>query len=112
MSLRMGSWVEVTVPDSRLLNVQPEIAAAVKLIGGATMTNARGLYVRKDTGALDDEAVTVIRFDMNLQSELVDQYMSAIRAIVDRLLVLGEESVLRRRFYNGGGGYNSELIFQ
>ncbi|WAX24197.1 hypothetical protein P4_00039 [Xanthomonas phage P4] len=60
----------MTVPDSRLLNVQPEIAAAVKLIGGATMTNGRGLYVRKDTGALDDEAVTVIRFDLNLQSEL------------------------------------------
>ena len=110
MNVRMGSWVEVTVPDSRLLEVQEEIAAAVKLIGGATMTNARGLYVRKDTGELDDEAVTVVRFDiMAGQRFLVGPY---IRAIVDRLLVLGEESVLRRRFYNAGGGYNSELIFQ
>ncbi|AMM44635.1 hypothetical protein [Xanthomonas phage f20-Xaj] len=112
MSLRLGSWVEITIPTSRMLNVQPELAAAVQQVGGATITEGRGLYVRKDNGQLDDEAVSVVRFDINIRSDTIDETNAKLRAIVNRLLELGEESVLRRRFYNGGGGYNSELIFQ
>lgn len=117
MSARLGSWVEVTIPSTRMQQdaLRKALNNSVAIVGGATLTEGRGFYVRKDGGSTDYEHVIVVRWDFNIQREDIDQVLAAIREVVDALLELGEECVLRRRHYGpvewSEGGYTSELIF-
>lgn len=116
MSGRLGSWVEVTIPSTRMAddNVRQAVDDSVAVVGGATITEARGFYVRHDNGSTDYEHVFVIRWDFNIESDRYTNVNYAIREVVNSLLQAGEESVLRRRFYANGvrGGYGSSLIFK
>ncbi|UVB02991.1 hypothetical protein IVIADoCa2_14 [Xanthomonas phage vB_Xar_IVIA-DoCa2] len=117
MSARLGSWIEVTIPSTRMSDdgLREALDNTVAIIGGATLTEGRGFYVRNDNGSTDYEHVIVVRWDFNIQREDIDQVMAATRKVVDTLLELGEECVLRRRHYGpvewAQGGYTSELIF-
>jgi len=117
MSARLGSWVEVTIPSTRMQDegLREALDKSVAVIGGATLTEGRGYYVRSDNGSTDYEHVIVVRWDFNIQREDLDEVMFAIRSVVDKLLNLGEECVLRRRYYGPvewtHAGYTSELIF-
>lgn len=120
MSRVLGSWIEVTIPTARML--EPDVAAAldesIKVVGGATVTAAEGFYIREDTGALDREYVSVVRWDFDIgngYSGMNSAAIGAAHAVVQALLSCGEESVLRRRYYADWHGrgevYKSELIF-
>ena len=117
MSARLGSWVEVTIPSTRMQQdaMRGALNNSVAIVGGATLTEGRGFYVRKDDGSTDYEHVIVVRWDFNIQREDIDQVMAAIRTVTDTLLELGEECVLHRRHYGPAEwaqwGYTSELIF-
>lgn len=116
MSWRLGSWVEVTIPSTCMAddNVRLAVDDSVAVVGGATITEARGFYVRQDNGATDYEHVHVVRWDFNIDSDRYRDMDYAIRKVVNSLLQAGEECVLRRRFYANGvrGGYASNLIFK
>lgn len=112
MAVELGSWVEITVPAARMQGVSFEVDEAIEAVGGATFTEGRGYYKRTD-GTLDYEEVNIIRFEFNRAN--YPQYSRKLRAIVDQLLKLGEESVLWRSFDSLGPNrcnYESELIFK
>lgn len=117
MNVRLDSWIEVTIPSTRMQDegLRSALDNSVAVIGGATLTEGRGYYVRNDNGSTDYEHVIVVRWDFNIQREDIDQVMAATRKVVDKLLELGEECVLRRRHYGPVewtyGGYASDLIF-
>ena len=121
MSKVLGSWIEVTVPITRVLNepaVKAALDASVRVVGGAAMTEARGSYVRQDTGEVGVERVIVVRWDFDIgngYSGMNSAAVEACDAVVQSLLACGEESVLRRRYYADWYGrckaYKSELIF-
>ena len=120
MSKVLGSWIEVTVPANRMQDaaVRDALDQSIKVIGGATVTQAEGFYIREDTGALDREYVSVVRWDFDIGNGYSGMNAAAIgatHAVVQALLSCGEESVLRRRYYADWQGrgevYKSELIF-
>lgn len=118
MSRELGSWIEVTVPASRRWNrnVVKALNDAAAEVGGATLTEAVGQYTRQ-SGEVMTERVFVVRWDFSIRGSAiqVQRVFSRTRAVVDILLALGEECVLRRRYYESSHrlcGYRSELIFK
>ena len=117
MSKVLGSWIEITIPNQRMLDlaVSEALGNCVKVIGGATVTQGGGFYIREDNGQLDREQVSIVRWDFSDRDART--VLGCTDAVVTALLSAGEECVLRRRFYEqespffGGDGYKSELIF-
>ena len=114
MSRVLSSWIEVTIPSAKMKDgaVKAALDHSVRVIGGCTMTEARGCYVRQDTGEVESEHVIVVRWDFSYRSRSLT--ISACSDVTNALLNSGEESVLRRRFYgtdHPDSGYKSELIF-
>jgi hypothetical protein len=119
----LGSWIEVTVPSTRMAEptVKAALDASVRVVGGATMTEARGSYVRQDTGEVERELVIIVRWDFDIgngysgMNSAVVAVVAACDGVVQALLECGEECVLARRYYadchGRGATYRSELIF-
>jgi hypothetical protein len=113
--VNLGSWIEITIPAARFREsaVRAAFDETIKAVGGATMTEGRGIYVRKDNGLTDYEPVIVVRWDIGAGT--LTGAMYATHQLCLQLIYAGEESVLRRRYYEAAlsvnPGYKSELIF-
>lgn len=119
MSAMLGSYIEVVIPKAKLMlgPVQEAITEIIKAAGGATFTDGRGAYIRKDTGELEMEDVTTLRVDYRDRLSLTMDYAAygvqrTTNRLVQELLDSGEESVMRRRYYARTRDYNSGLIFR
>lgn len=112
MSKCLGNFIEVVIPSTRMrdLRVEAALGYSVLELGGCTLTEGRGFYVREDNGKLDTEHVIVARWEFSDDDSAKARW--ATRRVVTQLLACGEESVLRRRYYSyAADKYKSELIF-
>lgn len=115
MNKHLNNYIEIVIPcnlmaDAALVQC---IKDSTENFGGCTMTEGRGIYVRKDDNTMQYESVFTVRFDFD-----DDKLIGEVRNIVNRMHELGEESVLRRRYFTdtftdpSAAGYRSELIFR
>ena len=109
MSKIINQYIEVYVPEARWQDstVQHIIDSIVALVGGATVTKADGLYVRKDGVTVDDEQMRIVHWDFSRHD--YDEVRRRVAFLVEQLLDLGEECVLRKRLLDGN--YKAELIY-
>lgn len=112
MSKLLGNFIEVVIPSTRMQDyrVAEAMDNSVIDLGGCTLMEGRGFYVREDNGKLDAEHVIVARWEFSDDDQA--KAREATRRVVNQLLACGEESVLRRRYYSySADEYKSELIF-
>ncbi len=109
MSKLLGNFIEVVIPSTRMqeIRVREALDNSVTDLGGCTLTEGRGFYVRQDNGKIDAEHVITARWEY--AEEDGETASLATGKIVDALLEAGEESVLVRGYSHGN--YNSELMF-
>ncbi|WWO60232.1 hypothetical protein [Xanthomonas phage SB3] len=81
---------------------------AIKL-GGYTLTSGRGAYVRQDDGSLQLEPVTILTAYFDERTQSVAHELR--RMLVDKLHLVGEESVLVEYDHPAGGHLIRALVF-
>lgn len=113
MSKLLGNFIEVVIPSTRMqeARVRGAIDNSIIDLGGCTLTEGRGFYVREDNGKVDAEHVITARWeyaDDDVRMRGWQARQSALR-VAHALLSSGEESVLVRGYT--GGSYHSELMF-
>lgn len=109
MSVNISSYIEVYIPEARYKDstTQLLIEQVVQLTGGATVTKAEGVYIRKDGGGIDDEPVYIVHWDF--PSEDYVMVRKAVHFLIDHMFDQGEEAVLRKRMRSND--YKAELLF-
>lgn len=105
----INQYIEVYVPEARWRDptVQHIIDSVTALVGGATVTKVDGLYIRKDGITTDKEQIRVVHWDVSRHD--YGEVRRRVSFLVEHLLDLGEECVLRKRLLDGN--YKAELIY-
>ena len=108
MSKIINQYIEVYVPEAhwRDSTVHHIIGSVTALVGGATVTKADGLYIRKD-GITDEEQMRIVHWDFSRHD--YGEVRRRVAFLVEQLFDLGEECVLRKRMLEGE--YKAELIY-
>lgn len=109
MSKQLPSYIEVYIPEARYKDntTQLLLESVVQLTGGATVTKAEGVYIRKDGLGIDDELVYIVHWDFPADDYL--KVRKAVHFLVDHMFEQGEEAVLRKRMHFNH--YKAELLF-
>ena len=116
MGKNVSNYLQVTVPVSRIIDptcesVKHRLDVATGIAGGVTRTNGLGEWL-DDTGTVVQENVLIYRW--YFPTAQAEELRTAVRNVVDRLLEVGEECVLRERFYSWREGqqFKAELIYK
>ena len=109
MNKLLGNFIEVVIPSTRMQEsrVREAIDNSIIDLGGCTLTERRGFYVREDNGRVDAEHVITARWEY-ADGDGETASLSTGK-VVDALLEAGEESVLVRWYSHGN--YDSKLMF-
>lgn len=108
MGKQINQYIEVYTPEARWQDstVQHIIDSTTALVGGATVTKADGLYVRKD-GTTDEEQMRIVHWDFARPD--YDEVRRRVAFLIEQLFDLGEECVLLKRMLDGE--YTAELFY-
>lgn len=112
MSTNVSNFIRITIPKALVLQESEDstlgksITDATIAAGGVTVTEATGSWVDSD-GKWHTEKVMLYQWNFaHAQHRAVS---ATTRAVVEALFNLGEQAVMRERYYTWNG-YNAAII--